>query len=148
MRIDPPAVADPLPARHAVRMTVRSYEVDVNGHLNHANYHRFGEHARSEHLAAAGLTTDRLVAGGLGPVLLETHCRFLRELRAGDEVEVDSRIDFGAGRTFDIAHSITRVGPEPEVAAEITCLLGVLDQQTRRLVHGPRERLVDLIRSP
>jgi acyl-CoA thioester hydrolase len=130
-----------LPETHTVRITVRSYEVDANGHLNHANYHRYGEHARTEHLAAAGLTIARMLDGGIGIVLLETHVRFLRELVHGDEVEVDSRLTFGAGRTFEMAHTITRRGPEPVVAAEITCRMGVLDQQTRRLVHGPAQRL-------
>lgn len=81
--------------RFAVRITVRSYELDVNGHVNHANYHRYGEHSRTEHLGAAGATVSCLTEHGMGIVLLETHCRFLSELRYGDEVEVDSRITFG-----------------------------------------------------
>ena len=120
----------------AVRMSVRSYEVDVNGHLNHANYHRYGEHARSEHLSAAGATIDRMSAAGVGVVLLETHVRFLAELRHRDEVEVDSRLVFGEGRTFGMDHTITRLAAGL-AAAEITCRMGLLDHATRRLVPDP-----------
>jgi acyl-CoA thioester hydrolase len=131
----------------AVRVGVRSYEIDVNGHVNHANYHRYAEHARTEHLTAAGCSMFRLVEHGMGIVLLETTCRFRRELRYGDEVEVDSRLSFGAGRTFGMAHTLRRVS-DGEPAAEITCTMGLLDAATRRLVPDPRSRLLDLATTP
>lgn len=159
----PAGMGPPVPARaragrpFTVRVAVRSYEVDANGHLNHAYYHRFGEHARTEHLSAAGCTISRMIGAGLGLVLLETHVRFLRELRHRDEVEVDSRLTFGDGKTFEMAHTLRRCGPvgtlaapgaAPVVAAEITCRMGVLDQATRRLVAAPRERLIELATEP
>jgi acyl-CoA thioester hydrolase len=62
-------------------VTVRGYELDVNGHLNWANYLHYAEHARWECLRAAGLTLQVLIGAGLGPVNLEANVRFLRELR-------------------------------------------------------------------
>jgi acyl-CoA thioester hydrolase len=138
----------------SVRIAVRSYEVDVNGHVNHANYHSYGEHARTEHLGAAGATMTRLMERGTGIVLLETHCRFLRELRYGDEVEIESRIAFGTGKSFEIAHTLRRVGgvdgsaDEAYVAAEITCRMGLLDAAARRLLPEPRARLLELATAP
>lgn len=131
----------------AVRIAVRSYEIDVNGHVNHANYHRYGEHARTEHMNAAGCTMDRFTESGLGIVLLETTCRFQRELRYGDEVEVDSRLSFGEGRTFRMEHTLRRVS-DGEPAAEIGCTMGLLDAAARRLVPEPRARLLDLATDP
>jgi Predicted thioesterase len=139
-------------AHFSVRLGVRSYEVDVNGHVNHANYHRYGEHARSEHLAAAGCSMARLVENGMGIVLLETHVRFLRELRHGDEVEVDSRLEFGTGKTFGMAHTLRRCGGadggEDVVAAEITCRMGMLDAAARRLLPDPRAQLLRVATAP
>ena len=132
--------------RFSVCIGVRSYEVDSNGHVNHANYHRYGEHARSSHLAAAGCGLHRLVESGLGLVLLETSVRFLRELRDGDQVEIDSRLEFGAGKTFGMAHTIVR--GDGVVAAEITCRMGLIDSTARRLVADPRERLRELATDP
>lgn len=131
----------------AVRVGVRSYEIDVNGHVNHANYHRYAEHARTEHLSAAGCSIGRFTENGLGIVLLETTCRFLRELRYGDEVEIDSRLTFGEGRTFRMEHTLRRVA-DGVVAAEIGCTMGLLDAAARRLVPGPRARLLDLATHP
>ncbi len=123
----------------SVRVQVRSYELDVNGHVNHAVYHAYGEHARSEHLAAAGCSMGRMLESGFGIVLLETHVRFLRELVFADEVDVDSRVEFGDGRAFRIAHTLTR--GDGVVAAEITCTMGLLDSAARRLLPDPAGRL-------
>lgn len=130
----------------SVRVGVRSYEVDVNGHVNHVNYHRYGEHARSEHLSAAGCSMARMIEHGTGIVLLETTVRFLRELRYGDEVDVDSRLSFGAGKTFEIAHTLRRT--DGTVAAEISCRMGLLDNAARRLLPEPRARLRELATAP
>jgi acyl-CoA thioester hydrolase len=135
----------------SVRVGVRSYEVDVNGHVNHANYHRYGEHARTEHLGAAGCSMSRMIEHGMGIVLLETHARFLRELRHGDEVDIDSRLAFGSGKTFEMAHTLRRCGTggEPDVvAAEITCRMGLLDPAARRLFADPRGRLLRIATDP
>lgn len=130
----------------SVRVAVRSYELDVNGHVNHAVYHRYGEHARSEHLAAAGCAMDRMLGHGVGIVLLETTCRFLRELRHGDELDVDSRVAFGAGKTFRIEHTLRRT--DGVVAAEISCVMGLLDSAARRLLPEPRAQLRKLATAP
>ncbi len=39
-------------------------------------------------LQAAGIRQSDVLAKGVGPVVLETTVRYLRELRAGDETEV------------------------------------------------------------
>jgi len=142
----------------SVRFTVRNYEIDSNGHVTHTVYHQYGEHARTEHLTAAGCSMARLQEHGLGIVLLETHVRFLRELRHGDLVDVDSRMTFGTGKTFEMAHTIRRCSTEgamdadsaaPEiVASEITCRMGVLDSATRRLVAEPWARLAEIATAP
>lgn len=129
-----------LAAMFAVRLSVRSYEIDFNGHVNHANYHRYAEHARMEHLVAAGATMETMREHGVGIVLLETHVRFLSELLAGEEIEVDSRLGFGGGKTFAMDHTITRAATGV-VAAEIVCRMGLLDAGTRRLVADPAGRL-------
>jgi acyl-CoA thioester hydrolase len=133
-------------ASYSVRVAVRSYELDLNGHVNHAVYHQFGEHARSEHLAAAGCSMGRMLEHGLGIVLLETRVRFLRELRHGDEVDVDSRVAFGAKRTFTMDHTLLR--SDGVVAAEIACVMGLIDQSTRRLAPDPAARLRAMATTP
>ena len=122
-------------------VTVRGYETDANGHLNHAVYHQYAEHARTELLRAAGTDVPTLTAAGLGPVILESTVRFLAELRLGDEVEATCDVRFGEGRTFRMDSELRR---GDQVCATITGTMGVLDHATRRLVADPRSRLVAL----
>ncbi len=81
-----------------VRIAVRGYEIDAQGHLNGVVYLQYGEHARWECLRAAGISQNKLFAAGVGPVQLETTIRFHRELRAGDEVDVSCVFVWGDGK--------------------------------------------------
>ncbi|GAA2824940.1 acyl-CoA thioesterase [Kitasatospora sp. CM 4170] len=126
----------------AVRVTVRGYETDAQGHLNQAVYLQYAEHARWELLQAAGVRQADLLAKGVGPVALETTVKYLRELRAGDEVDVSCRFVWTEGKIFRVAQSITRA--DGVVAAEVTCVGGFLDLAQRRLVEDAREPMTAL----
>ncbi|MCH0566033.1 MULTISPECIES: thioesterase family protein [unclassified Streptomyces] len=130
----------------SVRVTVRGYETDVQGHLNQSVYLNYAEHARWSLLQAAGITQAGLIATGVGPVALETTIRYRRELLAGDEVDVSCVFEWGEGRTFRIRQTISRT--DGTVSAEITAVAGLLDLGERRLVANPRERFKELARDP
>jgi acyl-CoA thioester hydrolase len=85
-----------------VRITVRGYEIDAQGHLSGVVYLQYGQHARWECLRAAGISQPKLAAAGVAPVELETNIRFHRELRAGDAVEVSCVFVWGDGKTFRV----------------------------------------------
>lgn len=119
----------------AVRVTVRAYELDTQGHLNSAVYHQYGDHARWECLRAAGISLDELIATGVGPVTLENTIRYHRELRAGDEVDITCAFDWGEGKTFRMRQEVRR--GDGALAAEIIGIGGLMDLAERRLVPGP-----------
>ncbi|MFC7527343.1 acyl-CoA thioesterase [Actinoplanes sp. GCM10030250] len=122
-----------------VRIAVRGYELDLQGHVNQAVYLQYGEHARWQCFLAAGLTPEVLVGAGVGPVVLETTIRYLRELRAGDEVDVDCRFLWGDGKTFRVEQDYIRT--DGVAIARVTGVVGLLDRSTRRLVADPVERI-------
>ncbi|MER5911167.1 acyl-CoA thioesterase [Streptomyces sp. NPDC001982] len=126
----------------SVRVTVRGYETDVQGHLNQAVYLNYAEHARWSLLQAAGVSQARLVGGGVGPVTLETTIRYRHELLAGDEVEVTCAFEWGEGKTFRIEQEVRKT--DGTVAAEITAVGGILDLERRKLVADPREIFKEL----
>src|SRR6201995_3110135 len=130
-----------------VRGAVRGYELDVNGHLNWAHYLHCAEHARWECRRAAGLPFETMIGAGLGPVNLEANVRFLRELRDGDEVDVGCEFVWGEGKTYRVRQEFTRPG-DGELAAEVTTVSGVIDQEKRRLVTDPAGRLRALAAAP
>jgi acyl-CoA thioester hydrolase len=124
-------MADPF----QVRVRVRGYELDLNGHLNQAVYFQYAEHARWELFQAAGIGQEKLLAAGVGPVVLETTIRYHRELRHGDEVDVSCAFCWGEGRTFRVRQEIRLAGGD--LAAEVTAVSGLLSLAERRLVADP-----------
>lgn len=129
-----------------VRVTVRGYELDTQGHLNQAVYLQYGEHARWECLRAAGISQDALIASGVGPVALELTIRFRRELRGGDELDVSCHFRWGDGRTFWVDQDYRRT--DGTQVAELTGVVGVLDLERRKLVADPKERFRALAHTP
>jgi acyl-CoA thioester hydrolase len=129
-----------------VRVTVRGYELDVQGHLNQAVYLQYAEHARWELLRAAGITQEKLQASRTGPVVLETTIRYLAELRGGDEVDVSCGFEWGTGKTFRLRQGIRRV--DGALAADLTAVGGLLNLDERRLVAAPADHLRALADRP
>ncbi len=129
-----------------MRFTVRSYELDANGHLNGSVYVQWADHVRWECANAAGISMDEFFASGVGPVNLETTIRFHRELLGGDEVDVSCAFDWGDGKTMRVVQEFRR--PDGELVAELTSVGGVLDLSERRLVSDPRERWRTFARMP
>lgn len=121
-----------------IKIKVRQYELDSLGHVNHAVYHSYGEVARVEALERAAGGRDGLRTENLSPVLLESRIVYRRELRAGDTVEVTCETRFGNGKIFHITNGIYKL--DGTLAAEITCTLGLMDLERRKLVDNPRGR--------
>ncbi len=130
----------------SVRIKVRGYELDTQGHLNWAEYLHYAEHARWEFLAAAGITQDALIATGFGPVVLDVSVRFRRELRGGDEVDVSCAFVFEGGKTFQIVQDFRR--PDGRVAATLSSTTGLLDLAERRLADEPDKHFRALATNP
>ncbi|MDX3529152.1 acyl-CoA thioesterase [Streptomyces sp. ID05-39B] len=130
----------------SVRVTVRGYETDVQGHLNQSVYINYAEHARWSLLQAAGITQAGLIGRGIGPVALETTIRYKRELLAGDEVDVTCAFAWGGGKTFRIEQVIRRT--DGTVAAELSAVGGLLNLETRRMVADPAHHFKELATDP
>ncbi len=121
----------------SLRFTVGEDDLDQNGHVNGAVYVQWGDDVRTACSTAAGASMDDLVSSGVGPVNLETHIRYLRELRHGDVVDVTCRFEWGDRKTMRIVQQFLLEDGTP--AAELTSVGGLLDLETRRLVSKPSE---------
>lgn len=130
----------------SVRVTVRGYETDVQGHVNQSVYINYAEHARWSLLQAAGITQAGLTGRGVGPVALETTIRYKRELLAGDEVDVTCAFLWGGGKTFRIEQIIRKA--DGTVSAELTAVGGLLDLKERRMVANPQDWFKELASDP
>lgn len=136
------AVSEPF----SVRITVRGYETDVQGHVNQSVYINYAEHARWSLLQAAGITQTGLIGKGVGPVALETTIRYKRELLAGDEVDVTCAFEWSGGKTFRIRQIMSKA--DGTVAAELMAVGGLLDLKERRMVANPQDYFKELATDP
>ncbi|MEU0395468.1 thioesterase family protein [Streptomyces sp. NPDC006208] len=121
-----------------VRVTVRGYETDTQGHLNGNVYLQHAEHARWELLRAAGIEQNALLAKGVGPINLESTIRYHREVVAGDSVDITCAFLFREGKTFRVEQTFHRTD-DNTLVAEVCNVGGLLDLTTRKLVADPRE---------
>jgi acyl-CoA thioester hydrolase len=128
-------------ATFEIRIPVRVYELDTQGHLNSAVFLQYAEHARWEHLSTAGISVEALLGSGVGPVFLESTIRWTAEVLAGDALTIDVIYEFSdeASKTFLIHQTFRR--DDGTTAAQLTSRCGLLDLETRRMVADPRGRL-------
>jgi len=70
---------------HTLRMPIRWGDMDAFGHVNNTVYFRYMEQARIAWMEDCGIAMD---GGGEGPVIVNAHCSFLRQLKYPGEVEV------------------------------------------------------------
>jgi acyl-CoA thioester hydrolase len=132
--------------RFSVRVSVRSYEIDANGHVNGAVYLQYAEHARWEYLKTAGVDQGRLKDLGFGPVNLETVIRYHAEAFYGDDLDVSCEIEWGAGKTFRVPQELRR--SDGTLVAEVNSVGGLLDLRERRLVSNPGEHFTAVTTDP
>lgn len=130
----------------SVPVLVRGYELDTQGHLNQAVYLQYAEHARWELMRAAGVGQDKLLATGVGPVVLENTIKYRHELRGGDEVAVSCEFGWTTGKTFRMHQEIRKL--DGTVAADVAVIAGLLDLTARKLVADPGERFRALAERP
>jgi acyl-CoA thioester hydrolase len=76
---------------YSTRWRVRTYELDVNGHVNNAVYLNWVEQVATEHTEAAGFGSDWLAAQGGVWVVRRHEINYLRPAIQGDELELTTR---------------------------------------------------------
>jgi len=72
--------------------TVESAWTDYNGHLNMAYYGVMFDRAADELFAEFGCDADYIIRTNCSTFVLETHTSYANELKAGEQVRIESRI--------------------------------------------------------
>lgn len=120
-----------------LRIGVRSYELDTQGHVNGAVYIQWADHVRFQFARSAGVVVEDMLKSGFGPINLETTLRFKRELRGNDEIDMSCAFIWGDGKTFTVRQEITRI--DGVLIAEISSVSAMMDLRERRLAPSPQE---------
>ena len=76
---------------HTCTLTVRTYECDMNGHVNNANYLHYLEYARHEYLKAVGFDYAGAVRSGFGLYVTRIEIDYKRSAMLDDVLCIESK---------------------------------------------------------
>ncbi len=74
--------------KYTQTLSVRSYELDAQGHVNYAVYLNYLEYARVATMDRLGIPFQDYLRQGKGIVIVEAHIKYLRPATLGDELEI------------------------------------------------------------
>lgn len=113
---------------HTCSVEVRGYELDGFGHLNHAVYVSYMEHARWKMLADDNIGFEQFNQWKRWPVIAELKARYRRPTFLGDILEIRSTVIETSKASFRIEQKFFR-GEEPVFSGEV--LVVMVDENGR-----------------
>ena len=103
---------------YTTRWRVRTYELDVNGHVNNAVYLNWVEQVATEHAEAAGFGPAWMLARGAAWVVRRHEIAYRRPAVYGDELELVTRALLVKGARGIRQTTITRAS-DAAIVAEV-----------------------------
>lgn len=100
---------------HVMRMPIRWGDMDAMGHVNNTVYFRYLEQARVEWFTEAECAPD---PNGEGPVIINAHCTFIRQLKYPGEIEVRTYAGIPGRSSFETYQEIRRIDQPEIISAE------------------------------
>ncbi len=130
---------------HTSRMSIRWGDMDAMGHVNNTVYFRYIEQARIEWMDKAQCLPN---PNGLGPVIINAHCSFIKQLTYPGEIEVKTFVGAPGRSSFETMHEIRLLGEDGQVLPTIHAQGGAkvvwVDFQAGKSVPLP-ERLIEML---
>ena len=78
------------PMKQVTSITVRTYECDSYGHVNHAVFVNYLEHARLQYMRAVGYDYNGLIQAGYFTVIARLEIDYKAPAYADDELQIES----------------------------------------------------------
>ena len=97
---------------HTMRMPIRWGDMDAMGHVNNTVYFRYFETARIAWFDSIRCAPD---PAGMGPVIVNANCTFLKQLKYPGEIEVATLVGPPGRSSFQMLHEIRAVGADGAV---------------------------------
>lgn len=130
---------------HTSRMSIRWGDMDAMGHVNNTVYFRYIEQARIEWMDAAQCLPN---PDGLGPVIINAHCSFIKQLKYPGEIEVLTLVGVPGRTSFETRHEIRLLGADgvalPTIHAQGGAKVVWVDFRLEKSVPLP-ERIISLL---
>jgi len=116
---------------------VTEKDIDTFMHVNNANYMRFMEDARWDFITKNGYGLEKVHQELKGPVLLESHLRFRRELKNREWIHIYSQIQ---GRLNEKIYQLKQliVKDSGVLSCEANMTVGFFHTTERKLIIPPQ----------
>ncbi len=134
---DSPSLTD-LPRSFAIDIRVGQREIDGFGHVNNARYIEWLDQVHWSHLAALGLTAERIFAEQCGFVVHHSDVTYLAPLLEGDLVRVGTAVS-----SFNGSYRLSRQFQLLRLHDQTTALRGTIDYVAVDLATGRPKRVPD-----
>jgi thioesterase-3 len=111
---------------------IKEHHLDTFSHVNNATYLELLEEARWEFLNAQGIDLKTIHDTKIGPIVLECHIQFLKELKLRQSIIIESQMLSFEKKIGVMRQDISDEHGELCSQAKIT--FGVFDMNTRKLI--------------
>jgi thioesterase III len=122
---------------HEYRLLILEKHLDTFGHVNNASYLEILEEARWDLITRNGYGLDEVHRLKIGPVVLEAHLRFVRELQNRQAVTIRSWLESYQGRIGQFAQQI--LAEDGTLCCDAMFTIGLFDLEARRLIRPTQE---------
>lgn len=122
-------------SQYEMDIVIQETDLDVFGHVNNAVYLRLFENARWQFITDKGVGLKEIQSSGIGPVLLEVHIKYQKELKARDKVKIVSDFSPFEGKIAKIKQTMLNEQGQSCCIAEF--VIAVFDIKARRIIDPP-----------
>jgi YbgC/YbaW family acyl-CoA thioester hydrolase len=118
---------------------IRESHLDTYGHVNNAVYLTLFEEARWQIITDRGYGFNRVHETKKGPVILEVHMKFIKELKLREKIRITLEVVSYQGKICHLKQ--TMIKPNGDLACELLCTAAFFDLAERRLISPNEEWL-------
>jgi YbgC/YbaW family acyl-CoA thioester hydrolase len=115
------------------KILIQERHLDTFGHVNNATYLSLYEEARWDLIQHGGWGLERIKAEAKGPVILDLHLTFKRELTNRTPIVIHTRFKEMKGDKLMILEQWMTM-PDDKIASTLELTVGMMDMKVRKLV--------------
>lgn len=115
---------------------IKERHLDLLGHVNNATYLELFEEARWQIVTEHNLGLDSVMKTQVGPVILEVHLKFVKEVKNRERVNIETTFEGFSGKVGKVHQRL--VNEAGESACEADFVVAVFDLKQRKIIEPPK----------
>lgn len=123
---------------HTYPILIKETNLDVYGHVNNSTYLTLFEEARWDLITKQGYGLEQIKKSGIGPIILEVHIKYYKELLLRDEIIIETSAISYEKKIGKLLQKMVR---DEEVCCDALFVMGLFDLKNRKLINPTPEWL-------